>query len=618
MEKSVTSKKDMKTKSILRPKTSKGFNGLPVKKHLNIIDNKDNVIIKTEKKQKPENLLLSKFDFKNDYIKRERKAFSIKLKNLNKINLLENKIDNLYEWENLFNNFKPTHSYISLKKYINKKESSQGISENLKYDSPILLVDLPESQMNLFFNRNNNYQYNSLSEDKKNLNIRPVSIYSPREENSCFYYSNTFSDYYKEDFKTFCEKIPILKAKLRVRAGKLRQEVHKRNGKLIKKYKILEEKRKDKNIIFNKEHLIIAGKRKNPIPLIKNVILEKYKSQINYNENEGFIDDDNSKRKKILNFGIKSNDFGKNFGNRLLLSYYDVNDPSLALFNDKLIQENKTRNNKIFSKSYNDIDNNIKKYQEKQKSLKKDKEVQKCSNEEKPKKQNKTKKEIFKMKLGLYNIDNNSIKTNNLNQKSLNLTKNNKPLIKNNNINKEIRTPHSFPIKTSSDVGNISYKRIKKFIQDKQFINKFKFVYNSIPLTQPLMTIKTDTTSTDKSDLELIWDSKKIKPKKNFSLFESVYEKENEKQMHHHWDKNGNLINVKKNKEYNEIYFNKCIRTKFNKDLITLNFNQDNYCFYPINAFNKGKTDYYRMKNKKIFRNKKENNNHEDIKSINI
>ena len=177
--------------------------------------------------------------------------------------------------------------------------------------------------MNLFFNRNNNYQYNSLSEDKKNLNIRPVSIYSPREENSCFYYSNTFSDYYKEDFKTFCEKIPILKAKLRVRAGKLRQEVHKRNGKLIKKYKILEEKRKDKNIIFNKEHLIIAGKRKNPIPLIKNVILEKYKSQINYNENEGFIDDDNSKRKKILNFGIKSNDFGKNFGNRLLLSYYD-------------------------------------------------------------------------------------------------------------------------------------------------------------------------------------------------------------------------------------------------------------------------------------------------------
>ena len=138
MEKSVTSKKDMKTKSILRPKTSKGFNGLPVKKHLNIIDNKDNDIIKTEKKQKPENLLLSKFDFKNDYIKRERKAFSIKLKNLNKINLLENKIDNLYEWENLFNNFKPTHSYISLKKYMNKKESSQEISENLKYDSPIL------------------------------------------------------------------------------------------------------------------------------------------------------------------------------------------------------------------------------------------------------------------------------------------------------------------------------------------------------------------------------------------------------------------------------------------------------------------------------------------------
>ena len=45
----------------------------------------------------------------------------------------------------------------------------------------------------------------------------------------------------------------------------------------------------------------------------------------------------------------------------------------------------------------------------------------------------------------------------------------------------------------------------------KQFLNKFKFDY---PIPSDLISLKTDETLTDKDYLELILESKKIKPKK--------------------------------------------------------------------------------------------------------
>ena len=233
MEESQTNKKESKRKSILSSKISKGKTSKKANKHLSISDNKENNGIITEKNNKNKNLLFSKFDLFKDFMKAERKAFSIKMKNLSKINLKENKIDNLYKWENLFNNFNSIKSYTSLKKPKNKGETKNEIKENSEseYESPILLVDLPESQMNLFFRRKNIRNVTSLTKDKdlnlnfnkNNHNIRPVSMYSPRTENSCFYYSNTFSDYYKEDFKSFCEKFPLLKAKLKIKSEKIKK-----------------------------------------------------------------------------------------------------------------------------------------------------------------------------------------------------------------------------------------------------------------------------------------------------------------------------------------------------------------------------------------------------------
>ena len=136
MEETDINKIENKTKSILRPKTSKKISFSEKEtKHMSIaintintmntknINNSNNNIKSTftEKSKKQNNLLFSKFDFDNDYMKKEAKSFKIKLKNLNNINLLDNKekIDGLYKWENLFNNLNPVRLYISFKQLPN-------------------------------------------------------------------------------------------------------------------------------------------------------------------------------------------------------------------------------------------------------------------------------------------------------------------------------------------------------------------------------------------------------------------------------------------------------------------------------------------------------------------
>ena len=626
MEETDINKNEIQKKSILRPKTSKKVSiSEKTGKHINTGLNSNNYIIKTpniEKNKKNNNLIFSKFDFNNDYLKKEEKSFKIKLKNLNNINLLENKnqIDKLYKWENLFNNMNPAHSYISLKKVnfdgrnINeKKDLNENITDNIKdYKSPILLVDLPEDQMNLFFQRKNSQNYISTPSEKNNNlisennhSIRPVSMYVPREENSCFYYSNTFSDYYKEDFKSFCEKIPILKAKLKINSEKLKKEIFKQNNEIINKYRIFEEKKKYEDTGLSKQDLIIAGKRKNPMPLIKSVHLQKYKSLYNSDENKDDFSDIKNKGRNSLN--LKNDYSGNNFGKSLLLSYYDINDPSLSLFKENInTNDFKTIRNNIFQNYYLN-ERNIGFHKLDDISSKKDQETQKSNNSKETKKNSFTpKNQIEKTKLKLLNT--NSAKKNNIKQmKNIKFAErlNFKPLLNSDNLfQEEYIPPNSFPLKTSSNVGNISYDKIKHFMKERQFLNIFKLKYQAeTDSTSPTLVEKSPI---NKTDLELILNSKKIKPKKNWTLFDSIYGKNKKnKKIFFHYDKNGNLINNDKNK-YNVIYFNKCIKTKFDKEMTKLKKNFDNNCFFPFNSYNKGNIHLKKKKNKKESENKKE------------
>ena len=620
MEETDINKNEINKKSIMRPKTSKKISTSEKKgKHMSVSINTNNSIFKSTnlgKNKNQNNKIFSKFDFNNDYLKQEEKAFKIRLKNLNNINLLENKdkVDKLFKWENLFNNMIPVRSYISLEKNKLGKEGigNEKITVNIKdYNSPILLVDLPEEQMNLFFKRRNSQNHISTSSEKKYHNIRPVSMYVPREDNSCFYFSDAFSDYYKEDFKSFCEKIPMLKAKLKINPNKLKKEIYKTNKDLINKYRILEEKKKNENEGFNEQDLIIAGKRNNPMPLIKSVYFQKYKSTFDFDMNKDDLIDNKNKGRNSLDMKISNK--GNNLGKSLFLSYYDINDPSLSLFKENTNLNFKNLKNNIFQNYYSN-GRNLEIFKSSALSSKKSQDSKKNTiSKETPKNPFNIKTQIPKAKLNVLNTKsnkkNNSKKMRNIKYSS---KMNFKAVLNSDNLIKEEYKPsQSFPLKTSSNVGNISYDRIKTLIKERHFLNMFKFNYQ----TETQSTIPTSTEKTSKSDLELILDSKKIKPKKNWTLFDSIYSK-NKKNLktYFRYDKNGNLIKKDKNK-YNVIYLNKCIKTNYDKGMINMKTNFDTNCFFSINTFNKGYAHLKKKKNKK--ENKKEEKDKIELFAIN-
>ena len=354
-------------------------------------------------------------------VKRMKKINEKKTK-LKEINLIEKDIDDLYEWTNLFNNSRPISSYTTLKKSkLNRKEDKK-IEE---FKSPVVLVDLLEDQMNLYFGKNNflqteenkkkiknkilnnkkklktpkklNININSTHHNKiskrninyshraskiinntqvqnnnnittKNINnyhIRPMSVYSPRLNSCSFYFSSAFSDYYNEDLKTFSEKMKILKAKVKSNSNKLNHEIKSQRKISAKKEKKLNRLLNIEQFNFGKDNLIIAADRKNPIPLLQSIFKQTYpfKEVIKENIKNYF------NTMKPLGEDNGKVDYTKN--ERWKLSEFLVemreNKHDLNLNNDKNLTNNKNsnyvkRNNLILS-YYNKNDPYIKMFE---------------------------------------------------------------------------------------------------------------------------------------------------------------------------------------------------------------------------------------------------------------
>jgi hypothetical protein len=219
---------------------------------------------------------------------------------------------------------------------------------------------------------------NNTKIDTKNSishNIRPISIYWDRRPEETFYFSNAFSDYYNEDLKTFSQKMPILKAKVITSNKRLKKEIIRQRIKLSKEEKKLSDILTKDNIVFRKQDLIIAGERKNAEPLLKNIYyqlnphLKKKKKHVkmNYHTMKQFqkrkgnvniikkgilkpnleeinMRGKNQKQKQYNSVGTsidnqdfihhnKLNNDIKYHSSRLILSYYDINDPDIKYFN---------------------------------------------------------------------------------------------------------------------------------------------------------------------------------------------------------------------------------------------------------------------------------------------
>ena len=645
------------------------------KKFLNILDEESN-------KEAFNNILLNEIT--------RIKNINISKTKLNDINLIEKHHDDLYDWTNLFNNSRPLSSYTTLKKQkLNKKEKSK-IEE---FKSPVVLVDLFEDQMNLYFGKNNfikseenNKKSKKKIRNKKKLSIniannntgnlvkshkpskeiniikttnndlssknivhnyiRPMSVYSPRENSFSFYFSSAFSDYYKEDLKTFSEKMKILKAKVKSNPKKLSHEIKVQRKISLKKEKKLNKILNLKQFNFGKDNLIIAADRKNPIPLLKSIFKQEYPNKEIMKENtkmyfntmkplgesDGPIDYSKNERWKLSELIAEMRD-GKNnlkninlinynsFNNKnyrkknnLVLSYYNKNDPYIKMF-ENIIKKGNIDNNKTLKENENDeindkpffnpilqnFNNNFtisfsnKNIEEKKinnENIENKINIQENIKIEKYKKdinirpktcfklvgpnKNKT---LIKRPLTSFFKKYNILFTNVSQEKRNSLPQN----YIDPNSDFDYVSSNSFPLKTLSSVGNVSYDKINQKIQEKQFgLSKLKNDYFLTSTGQ----IKKKPSFKKYKEENIILD--KINNIKNFGLFDNSK-----------WNNNfNNKIKLNKKNKINFYNFDN-IKDSFNKE------NKKDENFYTLNYFKNMGGKFYSSSNNVNVKNKR-------------
>ena len=573
--------------------------------------NKDNILSSLENSKTKDtfNTLLSN-ELKNLDELNEKKE---KLKN---INLIEKDCDDLYEWSNLLNNSRPISSYTTLNKKTfntnneenkinepNKPNKNRNIKKNIKHT--IIECD----------NKQNQKQKSKNSIKKPHKIIRPMSVYSQRNNLSYFYFSKTINNYFKENLKTFSERIKIIKPKLKSNSYQLKHEI--KNQRILSAKKELELNKRlnsEEEINLEKKNLIIAAERNNPIPLLQSIFKQVYPGEeiikenikMYYNTMKPFPNEDNkdlidytkndrlrwieemkrNKMEKKLKYN-KSDIENYNIDDRnLILSYYNNNDPYIQMFNrildNKIKQNNDINNNNvkkdIIEKCYNPILQNVdynfntknlikenknninnQKNDEKKEEIIDKKETNNAFNNIRPKTGFKPVNSIINnpwAKRPLTSIrKNNNLYSNNDqyindNSKELVINKNNN----NNNYDQlsdfEYSSCNSLPTKTLSNVGNISYDKINKMIQQKHLkSNKLKNKkYNEEQICIPKKRNYKKTLSFNKG----YYSNRTIKNKEN-NKWNGYYNK-NEINFYNFDDIFNNLLNKNKKNNNNNLY----------------------------------------------------------------
>ena len=195
---------------------------------------------------------------------------------LAKVNLIESNVDELYNWHNLAHNYYPISHYIGITKsnlmktlsIANKKQS-----DNFKF--PIALIDAPPERVAMFFP--------STATSKTHYNAtRPRSVYVRPEKGDVFYLDQYFSDCYKEDFKDFVKRSPLLQPKRRCESAKLKRTIkslHKQDKKMERmfndKYSKINKLRAG-TVNVSKAFLRLAITKGNAKPLINDIFHQMY------------------------------------------------------------------------------------------------------------------------------------------------------------------------------------------------------------------------------------------------------------------------------------------------------------------------------------------------------
>jgi len=362
---------------------------------------------------------------------------------------------------------------------------------------------------------------NKNTENNKAHNyIKPMSIYGQFNPEDTFYFSNTFSDYYKEDLKSFSNKMPILKAKVKTNSKRLKKTMTKQRIKSSNKEKILYDTIMNDPLVLRKQDLIISAERRNPVPLMKSIykqenpdaveIKEHVKKYFNtmkpFGNDDGTTDYTKNDRwrlsREIAKIRTGKNDeenknengneyyTGKGKKRKLILSYYDINDPAIKLFNNLHLDENQINNNSFEFKndgtnsSYNikfevinkSFEQNNKSNQNSSRKLKKEekKEIINYKLKQRP-------RTGFKQSRTLNILNNEKVKRppsskrphSSLTRRKYSLSGNKIFDLKDyNELYKDYMPSNRFPVKTNSKVSNTSYNRINQMLKERQLSRK--------------------------------------------------------------------------------------------------------------------------------------------------
>ena len=386
-------------------KKKKNFNKINVKimplplRHLNISNIKKDNPDKNNKNSPSSKPINIKNRIKSSSIKVNKNIYKAnpKPKRLNTINIIDKKIDIIYDWNILLNN-KSNGIYYNKNDYkklsINNFETESNIPKN-----SIILLDLPDNEIKKYFGKktllqterhpktakhrkflsklSNNIESNGQNNSQNNNNIldtidsslinsnhlHPKSIYTPREPHQPFYFSNDFNDYYKHDIKYFVDVLPSLQAKIKTSNKKLMKEIINLKSNTIKDSLNLKQFFEKDEKIFKVQDLIIAGIRNNPARLMNNLYslkhpnykkvkqdmkmyfktmkpIGEYFGEIDFTKNERWKMNREIKKirkKEKIEKRFHTLDKKDNKTN-LILSYYKVTDPHIKYFN-KLIKK---------------------------------------------------------------------------------------------------------------------------------------------------------------------------------------------------------------------------------------------------------------------------------------
>jgi hypothetical protein len=425
-----------------------------------------------------------------------------------------------------------------------------------------------------------------------------MSIYAKFNPEDTFYFSNAFSDYYKEDFKTFTNKMPMLKAKIKTNALNLKRVIKRQNIKSSHKEKKLYEMLKRDNLVLKKQDLIISAERKNPVPLMKSIfkqvhpgseeikehIRQYFKTMKPIGNDDGNTDYTKNNRwklnRELIKFrkGIfkeeKKNDNKKNERKRkLILSYYNANDPDIQKFNKYDLDENQMdysfENNKAvetINKNEEQIWNNVDGDMVKSPIISEYKQ----SNSENPLFISEVKKQSYSIRpLSSYHS---------------NITKK-KDIAKEKLFdNKDYNSLNTLPVKANSKINNFTYNKMNEFKKEKKFMKKNSKDYYF--MTQPgNIHIETD------SGIYNLNKNSKIPGIHSTGIFDREH---------------GNYINnenYKNNQKCDYIFFNEYIGANHDLEIPAKNFQYINY-YPPMNCFSKLSGNFYTC-SQSLERNKK-------------